>query len=157
MTNEEKTIAEINEDEKPITVNEMIALHGRNVDYFLIDIVHFVEKGKAELSITLNLGGGMVSGIMIDRKKYFKQISNTLSDAFEGSEENRQILKKFFGQRGENDLPEGPPAVMYSYIQLKNAKFWKAGGTIPSGDGMLWRGKINSVSGFALGQIEKSI
>jgi hypothetical protein len=93
------------------------------------------------VSITLNVGGLLVSGTLINKESYLKEI-------YKGA-----IWKALEKQTNEQ---EREPKNERLYIHLKNSRFYLPGQPpIPrDGDGVLWRGKLSSVDGFILGQLE---
>ena len=104
-------------------------------DRVLQILVSVVNKGGQELGITLNVGGLIVSGILISNKKYW--------------EDSQPGLRDMLKESGEKVDPQDE---LY-YIHLKDAMYFNAGEhPVPVG-GMWWRGKINSVDGFSLARL----
>ncbi|WP_205478567.1 gas vesicle accessory protein GvpU [Sphingomonas arenae] len=125
-------------------------------DWFLQTLVEYANAGL-ELGLTLMVGGTTVSGILINGKKYFEKLSAVVREVDGGNNEVMQTIADSFSDLGRiYDRPDDaaedwilPPA---SFIHLKSAYvFTPGGGSLPNGEGVLWRGRINSVDGFTLG------
>jgi hypothetical protein len=139
------------EELSPIEVEQEI--HGQSVDWYLQKIVSLANDVGVglEMGITLVLGGSVISGILISGKKYFDTFASDLSAAWPGA--NKEEIRKSFASLGaiydqgdgQEELP--PP----QYIHLSNARIYSPSGSLPTKGGVLWRGKINAVSGFSLG------
>lgn len=122
-------------------------------DWFLQQLVDFINGSEGELTITLNTGGILISGILVSGHKYFE----SMADSFQGKIEISGNLKKYFLSLGnvylEDKLLKSKPPV---FIHLKEAQYYQPGANnnpIPSGGGTWWRGKISAVDGFFLGRL----
>lgn len=126
---------------------------GRSTDWFLQWIVDFVSRTEGEVSITLTVGGNMISGSLISHKDYFTSMSESLSKPFESdgpetAEAMKELILSFSPQphAGEN---ENSP----QYLHLKDARIYTNSNAPISPTGVLWRGKISAVEGFSFGRI----
>lgn len=102
--------------------------------------------------ISLIVPGGIVTGTVITPDAYLKQFADTFANAWPGgpSEEIRESFSKI----GSN--VDGYNQNAEDYIHLADAAYVSTGGFLPdSGKGMLWRGKIDSVSGYSFGRFRK--
>lgn len=135
-------------------------------DQHLQDFVTLMggELLDVPFDITLIMGGGVISGVLISQERYFELwreqlMSNVVSAARRdvGNEEADnteealgEIMEEVFSF--ETEVPpekdEGK-----KYIHLKDARIITTTGKMPSSgsEGMLWRGKISDVEGFCLG------
>lgn len=126
---------------------------GRQTDWLLQWFVQFVNKTPLEVGITLSIGGGLVSGILISHQQYFEELAADFSkpfEAFEGPEADH-VKELVLGFISPPTAPgEREPAMQY--LHLRDARLYSAGGgeAIPS-KGALWRGKIAAVDGFSMG------
>lgn len=123
-------------------------------DWFLQSLINIINGKDLEIGITLNVGGFLVSGLLVSGHHYFEGFAQDFASIFAGTDE-AQIIKESFFKCGEiytkekEENEEIPPP---SYIHLKSAKFFNANGNpIPSNRGVWWRGRISEVSGFVLG------
>lgn len=120
-------------------------------DWLLQDLVRIAnESGDFELPITLVVGGGIVTGKLIDLKQYFREFGRLWNRS--GTDEGAQ-LEEYFRKFGEDPAPraEDAPPVLYNFIHLKDAHFGGGLGLMPTNMGFLWRGRLSQVSGFSLG------
>lgn len=111
-------------------------------------LVKFSNDHGAEFGITLVLDSGVVSGTVISANVYFERLITDLKAALEQSPPLAEVLQSMLPNTSGDDLP--------NFIHLKNAKFFLGDRTIPTGPGMLWRGRISQVSGFTMGSLVNS-
>lgn len=112
------------------------------------------ERGEKplDISITLNVGGMLISGDLISKDTYMK---NFLFGAFHKAVETIKQEDSSFKQEMEEiekEVKEKP----HNFIHLKNSKFFVPGQLpIPTKqEGALWRGRSSCVDGFILGKLE---
>lgn len=134
-------------------IDEKLRLDGVNVDWFLQNLSCLTNSSELEFGITLNVSGQTISGIMIGGKKYFEMFAELFSDEWPNNEKD-EIREIFLKNTEVYSLKDGeaklPPA---QYIHLKDATVFHGDCKLPSEQGMLWRGKINAISGFHLGEL----
>jgi len=130
-------------------------------DWFLQDLIRIANSGL-EISITIVAEGAIVSGILISGKNYFHEIGAEIGKV-KTSPGISDLLQTIGGQWAANGAryvkPEdasddwAPPEP--GYIHLRDARIYAPGqGGIPSNRGVLWRGKLNAVSGFSIGGLD---
>lgn len=135
--------------------NEAIKLtyDGQSVDWFLQRLVSIVNTSDLEFGITLTVGGSIVSGTLVGGTKYFETFAKDFSGAWpkEAQEVIREALASHTAiyKAGNDDQEPTPP----QFLHLINARSFQPTGQLPNNRGVLWRGKINSVSGFSLGSL----
>lgn len=123
-------------------------------DPFLMTLVNLAHTQGLSFGITLTTPGGVITGTLISTGEFF----NSFADSFAGawthgsSEELREGLAAWGEHRGgelkAGDGGEDP------FIHLKNVRHLDGNGSVPSsGTGFLWRGKIEDITGFALGTL----
>jgi len=133
-----------------------------NNDWFLQLLVSLVNgKSGVSFSITLNIGGSIISGDMISGQEYFETFADSVSKGLELSglesvaPRTREAFLKFAeiynkDNPNDNEINKRQP----SFIHLKNTKFFHPGKPpIPDGEGFLWRGRISEIGGFSLGKL----
>lgn len=133
-------------------------LHGVGSDWFLRTLVNIVNGGELQFGVTLLSEGVVVSGVLIGGATYFKLWAKEFADAVPGDSEGKAEVEAAFAQHADTYGPErsadGPPV---EYIHLRDARFCAPGqNPMPSNRGVLWRGRLNAVSGFTLGQLNAS-
>jgi hypothetical protein len=132
-----------------------LARDGPSVDWFLQSLVSIVNDNPLEFGITLFVGGVTISGQLVSGKKYFETFAKEFSDAYPGKADTQEGIRQAFAShtaiydRREDEEVAPPP----QFIHLINCRCFSPGGVLPSNRGILWRGKINAVSGFSLGSI----
>jgi hypothetical protein len=136
----------------------------RNGDWFLQDLVELVNKSNepGNIGLTLNLGGLLVSGILVSGKEYFEGVANQFkkSSLSEGSDEktakaNFEFFSKYtvIYQNPEGSVLE-KLSFSPNYIHLRDARFFFPSTLpIPSTSGVWWRGRISQVEGVVFGRI----
>lgn len=124
---------------------------GQSVDWYLQSLVSLVNMSQLEFGITLVVAGGVVSGKLVGGKKYFETFAEDFSGSWPG--DAKEEINKAFARNAEiydtsNDPAGVPPP---QFIHLIDAKIFFSSGSLPTRSGVLWRGRINAVSGFHLG------
>lgn len=125
---------------------------GRQTDWLLQWFVQFVNKTPVEVGITLSIGGGLVSGILISHHQYFEELAADFSkpfEAFEGPEAAhvKELVLGFIAP----PTPAGEKEPAMQFLHLRDARLYSAGGEAIPTKGALWRGKISAVDGFSMG------
>lgn len=130
-----------------------------NQDWFLTQMIETVINRGVEIGVTLTVGGSVVSGMLISGKTYFEELGELLTGASKAEGDVASALGEAWPAYAQlYEKPEGagddwiePPA---TYIHLRNAYYLMPGsGSLPGKPGMLWRGRISSVDGFSIGNI----
>ncbi|NOT86551.1 MAG: hypothetical protein HOP03_00040 [Lysobacter sp.] len=116
-------------------------------DGLLEIIVRFSEGDDAlEMPITLIVGGLLVTGHIISKKKYVEQ--NTLT---------AHIKKLMESIPEEDNTPEPEDDGKREYIHLRDARYLSPGqGPLPSTGSIQCRIKLSDVSGFNFGNFSSS-
>lgn len=149
------------DEDKNLTASSLSSHHFDNSDWFLQALVKLCNDSESEttFSITLNVGGILVSGELIGGKHYFNGFANTLkmsefpSDAADVFKDFGEIYTKQ-REKKEDDKETNPPP---QYIHLRNARIFHPGGRpIPTNQGVWWRGRLQAVDGFILGSLSSN-
>jgi hypothetical protein len=121
-------------------------------DRLLRELVALDVDQHLGLEITLQVGGLLLSGTLIDARTYFansgiRGVLERRLDAGDPEAARDQITKwasDFYSDDRERSL---------SYVHLKNARFFSPGcfEPMPRASGRWWRGRLSEVSGFMLG------
>lgn len=114
-------------------------------DSNLRKLVQFSNDNDAEFGITLILESGVISGTVISADLYFSKLTKDFQVPIQQSPPFAEVLQSMKPSSGGYRLP--------NFIHLKDAKFFVGSSTIPTDNGLLWRGRIASVSGFTIGSI----
>jgi hypothetical protein len=132
-------------------------------DWFLQTLVSIANRFKEEVGfgITLFVGGALVSGILVGGRHYFLGFAEEFAagaaedDVKANLEESIGSLTRIYDEpdaAGADDEMEhlDPPR----YIHLKDARVYAAGSEpVPGNRGVWWRGRLDAVDGFVLGQL----
>ena len=127
-------------------------------DWFLQYLVDLTNQGAITCGITLNIGGFLISGILVSGKDYFEGFAEEISSGYR-DEKIVESLRKAFGSfakkydRIENPEEKRP---FPHYIHLKEARFFNTSGNpLPGNRAVWWRGRISQVQGFILGLLSQ--
>ncbi|MCC4603233.1 gas vesicle protein [Xanthomonas campestris pv. badrii] len=145
------------EQHQPSLEDVKLAFDGQSVDWYLQKLVGIANTSNTQFGITLFVEGVIVSGQLVSGKQYFEAFAQEFSAAFPGSDEEKEDVRLAFASHAsiydtEDDAQQGstPP----QFIHLIESRCFSPGGQpLPSNRGVLWRGKVNAVSGFTLGSL----
>lgn len=133
-----------------------------DIDWFLQQQVGTANrKSGFGVSLTLTVGGFLVSGVLVSGEDFIKdfgeKLANALGTHFDDEEiktsieESYKMLREGIYSVPEDERPE--PV----FIHMRDVRFFTAAAQpIPTQDGMWWRGKMSDVSGFSLGAMNMS-
>jgi len=133
------------------------------VDPFLQALVAIADKdvkGTASIGVTLNIGGVLISGLMVSGRQYFEGVGTEIAE--KATPETAAGLEVFFrnlvsklyppvepGQEGELILDNTS-----LFVHLKDARFFYPNARpVPANRGVWWRGRLAAVDGFVLGTL----
>lgn len=129
------------------------------VDWFLANQIWFADAFNVEQGVTLNVGGLLVSGILISGRTYFKELASLLRSSTQGTQSEQfgemlgnhnEIFNQIYPERKEDEPYPNRPT---SYVHLRNARIIGSNGSMIGNNVVLWRGKLASVDGFSFGNI----
>lgn len=134
----------------------------RAFDWFLRNTISTLTPLGVELGITVMVGGMVVSGTLISGAKYFEEMGNSIQG--KGGEQEdvvNAIAESWKAWKVIYDKPEDAPddwkPEQTSFIHLRDARVFAPGQpSLPSNQGVLWRGKLSSIDGFTMAQISDS-
>lgn len=134
----------------------------QNKDWFLENLVETVNNSSIEIGITLQMDGFLVSGHIVNGRKYFDGFSQEFisetSVTFGNKEALNNINEAFEKYASLYDAKAEAGEAGASFIHLENARFFNTNGApIPNNRGMWWRGRISEVSGFILGTLNAEV
>lgn len=124
-------------------------------DDLLQALVTVPEKTNIEIGITLNVKGLLITGFIISQATYFEQLTEGIRGT-KGDAETRSILGDFLSdlkapllkkaEKSGKDFPR--------FIHLRNVKIYPSEGRgMPTFGHALWRGNLESIDGFSLGEM----
>lgn len=122
-------------------------------DVMLKALVATVASADISFGITLAIPSGVITGTLISEKEFKARFADDFTNALPGGPHHS--LRETFATLGED--AEGYEIVSSQMIHLKDAKYVSHNGMLPTGSiPMYWRGKIEDVSGFSLGELRTS-
>lgn len=148
---------EVNESKEVYNVFETVRIDDK--DWFLQMLVGMANDGMG-VSITLNVGGLLVTGNLVSGRDYFLEFGRLLGNSIDPDDgQNAKDIRESYQKMAEDvyGQDEGKPSPP-TYLHMKNAKYYSVSGdSLPSNDDVsLWRGKISEVGGFSLGSFSKT-
>jgi hypothetical protein len=147
-------------DEKSETPDDSLASTtelGARGDWFFQLLIQLVNGADFTFGVTLTVNGVLLSGQLVGGKQYFEGIAEEFSSAFTDPQVAENIRGgisahgKIYVNNDGSYKQESPPP---TFVHLKNARVFHNSGTpIPTNRGVWWRGRIEEVSGFMLGEL----
>ena len=130
------------------------------VDWLLARLVNFAELDLS-ISVTLTVGGLIISGNVISGRKYFEAVAskmksaNLTGDTDPSIPENLEKLFLSFREVYPKPSSEGPP-IKPAFIHLGDARVVMGGGQVVGGGDLFWRIKLASVDSCSFGSFSNS-
>jgi hypothetical protein len=127
-------------------------------DLFLESLVNLVTGSGWEVGLTLQVGGFLVSGLLVSGRAFLEALGTEFSSALP-NEEAAAAVRKSYSELADKIYGESSEARQNRpvYIHLKNARFFSSNGApIPANRGLWWRGRLTEVQGFVLGSLSQS-
>lgn len=124
------------------------------IDWLLLDLIHFVNGTEMNVSITLLMDGFLVSGDLVGGDRYFEKYIKSLFGSRETSPGFDELFDHYEKQQQSYKPENSDPKSRVEYFHLFDAKFFQPNGRgIPANGGIEFRGKLRDVSGFYLGKL----
>jgi len=138
-------------DDPEATTEQNIFEQNEGVDWILAWLVGLAERGL-EISITLTVGGKLISGHIIGGRKFFDGLAELTKGASANEAGYQEVMAENFLSWQEvypksEDIPKDHvphPA----FIHLSNANVQLGNNFVKAN---FWRGKLTSVDGFMIG------
>jgi hypothetical protein len=131
----------------------MNSTHTRN--YPLLEMLISFAADELESSITVFVKGLIISGILISRRTYIKEVANAIRNGIGNmNKELANIFDKPISESSHSaNNTEDDKSKIIEFINLKNVRIVSQNQIIHID---LWCGRIDSVDGFSLGMIEST-
>lgn len=128
------------------------------MDWLLRRFVRLINSTAAgEMGVTLLIGGSLISGHLISGRAYVEALAEQFVERLvdpsvgESMGEFVRMAGSVYLESQEGSVPD--PV----FIHLRDAKlFHPSGHSIPTNEGVLWRGRISHIDGFFFGQMSSS-
>jgi len=124
-----------------------------DLDRLLQELVAYADHWGVNTSITLNLGGSMVSGEIISTREYVEKFAVQYQKQFANVPEAAEAMTKlilWFKPDEPGDY-KPYPAKRSRFIHLEKVRTYAPGRPQLAVTSSLWRGNIAEVKGFSLG------
>lgn len=134
--------------------NELDHTKNGTVDTLLLDLVNEANSSDGDyLGITLLVSGIIISGVLVGATTYYRAMSKIFSK--DETPKDGSWAKYLLDQANQaEELFQSEEPQNIQMIHLRDAKLYlNERGSIPSTDGVWWRGKIRSVDAFWLGRL----
>ncbi|MGH8382613.1 hypothetical protein [Pseudomonas sp.] len=120
-------------------------------DPFLKSLNEIVNKHDISFGVTLVVAGGVISGTLVSAKSFIDGFADSFSSAWPGGpNESVRAGLEAWGQPAAESIHE-------EFVHLKGARYVFGKDFAPNvGGGMLWRGSLESISGFSLGGLNQA-
>jgi len=119
-------------------------------------LAEVAERSPLELGVTLNVKGLIITGFIISQATYFDALIEGLKNVNQDQSVKESLLEFLSGLKetltplAEDQNPKEYP----KFIHLRNVKIYPSEGRgMPTYGDALWRGQIESIDGFALGEM----
>jgi hypothetical protein len=127
-----------------------------NIDPHLVFLVKLVNDFGIEISMTITVGGLLITGMLSSGQNYFRTFGEEFAAGFPG--DSGATFRELYSQMAESKYPlrkaktenEETDSTHIIYLHMRNSHILLANGTmIPTdGEGTWWRGKLEAVDGF---------
>lgn len=135
--------------------------YSEHIDPFLETVVKLInELNDLSFGFTVNVGGVLVSGLLVSQKTYFEGLAGEITRTSQGT--NLQLsdaVSKMWSMYGEkvDQIRAENPKLRPRHIHLKDARFFHPNGNpIPTDKGVWWRGKLSAIDGFIMGSMSRT-
>jgi hypothetical protein len=120
-------------------------------------LVWFVAQGERQggLSLTVTVGGTLVTGLLISEQEYFSRVGTMFSRGVPGlSAEGRESLDRFWSTWVDRREQSPEDKVMPAFLHLADAHVIVGNGIgVPHPAGVLWRCRLDEVDGYFFEQL----
>jgi hypothetical protein len=131
-----------NDNQKPLERTETSS----GADW-LLQLLGFIaiESADTEIGLTLNVGGLVVSGLLVSPHRFFKSVAQDTLGTEAG-------LGDFLVKTMENAYSDTFSGESVIYLHLDQAQIFMPGQPpLPGDRTMLWRGRLSEIDGWSFG------
>lgn len=150
------------DDPSPTTAPQSADDYATTPDDLLDFLASVANDSGFEMGITVTVPGGVVTGTLIGYVKWLEETNAALTAAsaevgprlLEGWLEEERDYQEHYREHSDDEGFEERPI---HFLHLRGARHVSGAGMSPSSEnpGILWRGRLDRVSGWAIGSIEK--
>lgn len=123
-------------------------------DRLLQALVSVPERTSLEIGITLSAGGLLITGFIISQEAYFNTLIEGVGKT-KADEGMKELLQDFLAQLKEPIIEStSDQSIFPRFIHLRDVKIYPSEGRgMPTLGHTLWRGDLQKVNGFSLGEM----
>jgi hypothetical protein len=137
-------------EQQPDEALEKLPPRRPEVDPLLRTFVKLANDAGLEIGVTLQIAGATVTGTMIGGAKFFEAQAKQLREGLGADGATADAFDTLFGEFSKPYSEPDDGKSLPWYIHLKNAMVMTPGARGMPNPGMLWRGRLADVSGYAL-------
>ena len=127
----------------------------RTSDEVLRVLARLAQESGVEMGITVAVGGGVVSGVLIAREKWLDKYVLAYSEAGDDGQAVARRLREAFQQE---DLTESEATPFtYHYLHLQDAQLVHGSTGLPADRGGFWRVRLDAVTGWSPGTLRAPV
>ena len=123
----------------------------RTSDEVLRVLARLAQESGVEMGITVAVGGGVVSGVLIAREKWLDKYVLAYSTSSEEGQEVARRLRDAFQQEDLVGSEETP--FRYHYLHLQDAQLVHGSTGLPADRGGFWRVRLDAVTEWSPGTL----
>lgn len=114
-------------------------------------LVAAVNGTKTQMSVTLSIPGGIITGLMISYGEWLRLVDERI---LRDSPNATGMLDMWIEQEAETRDDESH--TLPNFVHLTGAGYveWSGMSPNPDTDGLLWRGRLSEISGWSLGSFK---
>jgi hypothetical protein len=116
----------------------------------LLDFLVKAAEAGMEVGLTLHVSGVVVSGLVVSAARYLKEMSALIASAGVAPE-FAESLAELAAEMPAEDLELMDEMPAWEFIHLSGARIHTPGSMAANHQPMLWRGRLDHVSGWSLG------
>lgn len=126
------------------SVQLMASVDGDVILQSLVAGAHSSET--ASIGITLTIPAGLITGSLIGATRWFREVG-------ERHPEIADLATELVQEEEARELDEDS---LWTYIHLRNARFFTGGRFVEAGEGFHWRGRLSEVTGWSFGEFSEA-
>jgi hypothetical protein len=143
-----------NTDSAPADVSEVSVVDDLSGDDLLAALAQLAQEAQMGLSLTVNVGGILYSGVTIGRDRWFDMIAEQAAGWSAAAGQVVGQIRDGMQRRSSADADAGKD-IVYGYLHMRDVAVI-SGGTTVGPLKSLWRVRISEISAWMLGSYERS-
>lgn len=129
--------------------DEPTTIVNRTSDDVLRVLARLAQESGVEMGITVAVGGGLVSGVLIAREKWLDKYVLAYSASDEQGQAVARRLREAFQSEDLTEQENTP--FSYHYLHLQDAQVVQGSTGLPADRAGFWRVRLDAVTGWSPG------